>query len=153
MANFKGYKIQLTKGQDTSGPQSFQEVSFNPNGGYYAQGGDNAVQQASGGLANSSRGGLANAVVTGIATRAVQFGLSNYGNLTGDYITHARIEGLIEVGGLIMMASTGIIGATAAISSIALKEINRQIDITKKNQDTELLRQRTGMTTFAGGRR
>ncbi len=151
MANYKGYKIQLTKGQDTSGPQSFQEVSFNPEGGYYASGGgeQSNMQPAQ---VNRSRGGVGNAVVVGVATKALQFGLSNYGNLTGDYITQSKIEGIIEMGGLITMAATGPIGATTAIMALTLKEVNRQIDITKKNQATDLLRQRTGMQGTSRGR-
>lgn len=151
MSNFKGYKIQLTKGQDTSAPQSFQEISFNPEGGYYASGGGEQpnMQPAQ---VNRSRGGVGNAVVAGVATKAIQFGVSNYGNLTGDYHTQAKIQGIIEIGGLAAMAATGPIGAAAAVSSVVLKEVNRQMDITKRNRDTDLLRQRTGMQKYNGGR-
>ena len=152
MANFKGYKIQLTKGQDISSPQSFQEISFNPEGGYYASGGGEQpnMQPAQ---VNRARGGVVNAVVAGVATRALQFGVSNYGNLTGDYHVQAKIESIIEIGGLAAMAATGPIGATTAIMALTLKEVNRQIDIAKQNQATDLLRQRTGMQEISGGRR
>src|SRR5690554_272623 len=92
-------------------------------------------------------------IVQNTLKQATSFVFSNYGSLTGDYQTQANIQSGIEALGLIGIASTGPLGAAAALSTVAMKEATRQIDIAKRNRDTELLRQRTGMTNISGGRR
>lgn len=92
-------------------------------------------------------------IVQNTLKQATSFVFSNYGSLTGDYQTQANIQSGIEALGLIGIASTGPLGAAAALSTVAIKEASRQMDITKRNRDTDLLRQRTGMTNISGGRR
>jgi len=97
--------------------------------------------------------GIGKAVIANAVNQASQFALSNYGNLTGDYQTQANIQGGLEMVGLGIMALSGPVGAVAAVGSLVIKSINNQIDITKKNQQVELLRARTGMMNYSGGRK
>lgn len=100
----------------------------------------------------SGGSGLGKAVMVNAVNQASQFALSNYGNLTGDYITQANVQGGLELIGLGLMAVSGPVGAVAAVSALTIKTINQQIEITKKNQQTAFLRARTGMMNYSGGR-
>ncbi len=152
---YKGYRIRIDKDSGITENEemtvdSLKEFSFNPEGGYSAQGGNKNA--GTGDKVNSLRGGAVNAVVTQNAKKALSYGISNYGNLTGDYITQANIQGVIEVGGMIATALTGPVGAIAVAGDLAFKEISRQVDLTKKNREVELLKARTGMMGYSGGR-
>jgi hypothetical protein len=101
---------------------------------------------------NDKGGGLGKIIAIDAVKRASQFALSNYGNLTGDYQTQANIQGGLELVGLGVMALSGPVGFAAAIGGLTLKAASSQIDLYKKNQATEMLRYRTGMNSFSGGR-
>ena len=96
--------------------------------------------------------GLGKAVIVNAVNQASQYALSNYGNLTGDYITQANIQGGLEIIGLGVMALSGPVGAVGAIGALAIKAASRQAELIKKNQQTQLLRARTGMMNYSGGR-
>lgn len=87
-----------------------------------------------------------------MSKQALNYAVSNYGNLTGDYIAQANIQGTIEIGGIVAMAFTGPVGVVASIGAVGIKVASQQIDLYKKNLNTQLLRERTGMNTFSGGR-
>jgi hypothetical protein len=101
----------------------------------------------------SKTAGIGKAVIANAVNQAGQFALSNYGNLTGDYQTQANIQGGLEMIGLGVMALSSPVGAVAAVGSLVIKGINRQVDIAKKNQQVDLLRARTGMMNYSGGRK
>lgn len=87
-----------------------------------------------------------------MAKQAVGYAVSNYGNLTGDYIAQANIQGTIEVAGLIALAVSSPVGAVAAGASLAVKIANMSIENYKKNISIAQLRERTGMMSYSGGR-
>lgn len=94
----------------------------------------------------------AKAIAAYMGKQAANYAVSNYGNLTGDYIAQANIQGTIEVAGLMALAVTGPVGAVAAGAGLALRAASKTIDISKQNQQTAYLRERTGMATYSGGR-
>jgi hypothetical protein len=87
-----------------------------------------------------------------MAKQAVGYAFSNYGNLTGDYIAQANIQGTIEVAGLIALAVSSPVGAVSAGMSLAVKIANMSIENYKKNISINQLRERTGMIGYSGGR-
>jgi len=152
---YKGYRIRIDKDSGRGENEqvdvaSTNEVSFNPNGSYSAQGGSSG--SGGGEKVNTLKGGAMNAVLSQTAKKALSYGISNYGNLTGDYVTQANIQGVIEIGGMIATAATGPIGAVAVAGDLAFRVINQQVEIAKQNQQVSLLRERTGMIGFSGGR-
>jgi hypothetical protein len=101
---------------------------------------------------SDDKGGLGKVIAIDAVKRAGQFALSNYGNLTGDYQTQANIQGGLELAGLGAMALSGPVGFAAAVGSLTLKAVSNQIELAKRNQATEMLRFRTGMNSYSGGR-
>lgn len=96
--------------------------------------------------------GASRTIAAFMGKQALNYAVSNYGNLTGDYIAQANIQGVIEIGGIIAMAFTGPVGVVASIGAVGVKVVSQQIDLYKKNLNTQLLRERTGMNNFSGGR-
>lgn len=84
--------------------------------------------------------------------KSASFAISNYGDLTGDYVTQANTQAGIELIGMGVSALSSPLGVFAVAGSIALKVANRQIDIGKKRIQTDVLRQRVGMISYNGGR-
>lgn len=145
--NNDAYQVRVIKGQYNQNENNYgiENLSFNPEGGV----------ERTGARQNSSprNGGVTNAVVANVAKKAIQYGISQYGNLTGDYVTQANISAMIEIGGLVAMAATGPVGIAAAVTSLGIQAANYGIDMAKKRRETEFLRERTGMTQNSGGRR
>lgn len=142
---YKGYKVTITDktykqtAEWTNQHVNMQEVSFDPNRG--------APPEAQGSVQSPRSGmGAVGAVVVNQAKNAITYGVSNYGNLTGDYVTQANINAIIEIGGLIGMAATGPAGAIAAVGSVALKVTDYYLDQSRKRREVDFLRQRVGMT-------
>ncbi len=141
---YKGYKVTITdktyKQTDewTNQHVNMQEVSFDPDRG--------APPEAQGSVQSPRSGkGAVGAVVVNQAKNAITYGVSNYGNLTGDYVTQANINAIIEIGGLIGMAATGSVGAIAATGSVALKVADYYLDQSRMRREVDFLRQRVGM--------
>lgn len=102
---------------------------------------------------NEASGSVSKLVAIQIGKQALQYGMSNYGNLTGDYVGQANISAGLQVAGLVAMASQGPLGIAAAVTSLGIQAANYGIDMAKKRRETEFLRERTGMTQNSGGRR
>lgn len=98
----------------------------------------------------SSGGGATKAIGAMALKKGLQYGASNYGNLTGDYLAQSQINSTIEIAGLIGMAATGPIGIAVAVTSIGFKAIDFYTNRAKENQNIEYLRQRTA--TWNGSR-
>ena len=103
--------------------------------------------------AQSKTSSIGKAVIANAVNQAGQFALSNYGNLTGDYVTQQNVQGGLEMFGLGAMALSGPIGAGVTVGTLVIKGVNRQVEIVKKNQNVDLLKARTGMMNYSGGRR
>lgn len=89
-------------------------------------------------------GSTSKAIAIHMGRQALNYALSNYGNLTGDHITQARISETLELAGLIAMAASGPVGMVAAAGNVAIKAFNRYIDVRKSEIQANALKVRTG---------
>lgn len=101
---------------------------------------------------NEASGSVSKLVAIQMGKQALQYGMSNYGNLTGDYVTQANIGAGVQIAGLVAMASQGPLGIAAAVFSLSTQVLNNGLDIAKKNREVQFLRERVGMTSINGGR-
>jgi len=101
---------------------------------------------------NEASGSVSKLVAIQMGKQALQYGMSNYGNLTGDYVTQANIGAGVQIAGLVAMASQGPLGIAAAVFSLSTQALNYGLDIAKKNREVQFLRERVGMTSINGGR-
>lgn len=137
----KGYKITLSRnGQDNNNTAPTQEID------------NSALSKGKQPKAVNNPNAVLGIVAINTAKTAISYGLSNYGNLTGDYITQDNIQSGLEVFSLAMMASMGPVGIAAATMSVGLKAATRQLDVYNKNTQVNFLRQRVGMNESSGGR-
>lgn len=101
----------------------------------------------------SNTSNITKLVAVKIGKDALQWGVSNYGNLTGDYLGQTRIQEAIGIGaGILTAAKGGVLGVIAVGATIGIKAANRAITLAKERQETELLRARVGRTISSGGR-
>lgn len=89
-------------------------------------------------------GSTSKAIAIHMGRQALSYAVSNYGNLTGDYIGQTRINEGLEIAGLIGMAASGWVGAAAAVGSVAIKAVNRYVEVKKSEIQSNAMRIRTG---------
>lgn len=82
--------------------------------------------------------------------KGANYAVSNYANLSGDYLTQNQINSTIEIVGLFALGATGPVGLATAAASLGVKAADFYINRTKQNQNIEYLRQRTA--TWNGSR-
>lgn len=83
--------------------------------------------------------------------KVLQNAISQYGNLTGDYISQRRIDNMIKIAGYVStIAVGGVVGAIAVGSDIVLSIANHSVEVAKSNDMANLLRVRSGNVN--GGR-
>lgn len=81
------------------------------------------------------------------------YGVSQYGNLTGNTIRQRQIDNALQVGSYIgQIAVGGWVGAIAVGVQLTTAGINNAITTRRANQQAELLYQRSGNITIDGGR-
>lgn len=81
------------------------------------------------------------------------YGVSQYGNITGNTIAQRNIDNLLTVAGYVgQIAAGGWVGAIAVGVQLTAQISNNFIAATKANQQAELLYQRSGNITIDGGR-
>jgi len=101
---------------------------------------------------NEASGSVSKVVAIQVGKRALQYGIQNYGNLTGDYVGQANISAGLQVAGLVAMALQGPVGIAAAAVSLGTQALSYGIDMNKRNREAQFLRERTGMIGISGGR-
>lgn len=136
--SYKGYKVHITKDGETSAPS---EKVYNQNGGTQAQSTTKA-----GTVEASGRKKAINIGMVYLGKQALNYGLSNYGSLTGDYLGQEKISAGIEMLGLVTLATTGWAGVLAAGTSIGIKTLTRGIDISKSRVASNIQMERLGLT-------
>lgn len=99
-----------------------------------------------------SESAMSKTIASYVGVQAVKWATSNYGNLTGDYLTQTHITEALTIGGSLLIASKSPMGAVAVATSFAVKGIERAIDLKKQAQESEVLRQRVGRVVSSGGR-
>ena len=131
--------VRITKGEGAEGIQKSgqptSETSFTPSP---------QPKSPNDGKISGIKTGAINTALINLGKQAMSYGLSNYGDLTGDHIGQTRINEGLEVAGLIGMAASGWVGAAAALGSVAVKAVNRYVDIKKSEITSNALRIRTG---------
>lgn len=101
---------------------------------------------------NEASESVSKVVAIQMGKQALQYGIQNYGNLTGDYVTQANISAGLQVAGLVAMASQGPVGIAAAAVSLGTQALSYSIDMNKRNREAQFLRERVGMASIYGGR-
>lgn len=97
-------------------------------------------------------GSVSKVIAIQMGKKALNYGIQNYANLTGDYIGQANIGSIIEIASLAAMAAAGPVGIASAVASVTVKSVSYGIDMAKKRREVEFLRERTGMIGMNGGR-
>lgn len=81
------------------------------------------------------------------------YGLSQYGNITGNTIAQRNIENALTIAGYVgQIVAGGWIGAIAVGAQLTTQALTTSIATAKANQQAELLYQRSGNITIDGGR-
>ena len=92
-------------------------------------------------------------VGTYLGTQAVKWATSNYGNLTGDYITQANINESISIIGMgIAMIQSPVMGGVAAATVLAVKGVETMLEWRQQDQKAQSIRERVGTIISTGGR-
>lgn len=92
-------------------------------------------------------------VMTYVGTQAVKWATSNYGNLTGDYLTQANINEGIAIAGMgVAIMQSPLIGGLAAATALTVKGIEKMLEIREQEQRASSIRERFGTIISTGGR-
>ena len=97
----------------------------------------------------------------GNAKQAIMYGISQYGDMTGDYVGQRQIQNAISAAGdMIGIAMAGIrYGAVGLAVALSAKTVSTSmqlrsfiIDVKKQNIQAEFMRERAGSTLGSGSR-
>lgn len=102
--------------------------------------------------ASNSTKGLATSAIMAVAVdtgkKMLMYGTSVIGDLSGDYIAQQNINDTINMVGTAINMLNFPVGTIASSVQIAQKFISTTIERNNKNQEIELLRQRTGNSSL-----
>lgn len=76
--------------------------------------------------------------------RTIQYGVSVFGDLTGDYRMQTQVSGAVEMGSTLLMMAQFPVGTVAAAFKIATGIASTTIQTNNANKETALLRERMG---------
>lgn len=94
-----------------------------------------------------------NTALISAGKKIASYGVSQYGNLTGNTIRQRKIDDTLQVASYIgQIAAGGWVGAIAVGVQLTTSAINNETATRKANQQAELLYQRSGNITLNGGR-
>lgn len=141
MSNAKTYVIRLTR---EGGSGAFEEISYSPDGNLTAQQGK--INQKPSKMEN-----IAQIMAVKVGTEALQYGLRNYGELTGDYLGQQTIEIVTGLASdVFMIAKGGWVGAAAVGIKYATQGVSKLIDYSKSRTKASMLQERLGLTNIRG---
>lgn len=100
----------------------------------------------------ASMSGVGKTIAIILGKQALNYVVSNYGNLTGDYVTQQNIQAGIEIASTVALLASGPVGTVVAAGNIGVRLLNDFMTREKHNRDVEILRMRTGMMGYSGGR-
>lgn len=104
-------------------------------------------------LSHDTNNAPAKMVATYMGTQAVKWATSNYGNLTGDYLTQANINEGISIAGMgIAIARSPLMGGLMAATALTVKGIEKMLEIREQEQRSMSIRERVGTIISTGGR-
>lgn len=143
MANEKTYVIKLSRDDGTG---LYKETSYSPKGTLSSQQGKINQPQAM-----STSQNMAQMLAFRVGANALQYGLQNYGNLTGDYIGQQTLELVTGLASdVFMIAKGGLLGLAAVGIKYGTKGITRLIDYSKSATKASMLQERAGITNVRG---
>ncbi len=91
--------------------------------------------------------GVGMSVAAHLGKKGMNYVVSNYGNLTGDYLTQARIQETMALGfNLVLLVKGGFIGATVVASQYGTQILDRSVNIRKSEIASEMMRNRLGIS-------
>lgn len=94
-----------------------------------------------------------NTALISAGKQLASYGLSQYGNLTGNTIRQRQIDNTLQIGSYVgQILVGGWVGAISVGVQLTTSAINNNIATRKANQQAELLYQRSGNVTLNGGR-
>ena len=94
-----------------------------------------------------------NTALINAGKQLASYGVSQYGNLTGNTIRQRQIDDTLQIGSYIaQIVAGGWIGAIAVGVQLTTSAVNNATATRKANQQAELLYQRSGNITLNGGR-
>ena len=89
----------------------------------------------------ASMSGVGKTIAITLGKQALNYAVSNYGNLTGDYVTQQNIQAGIEIASTVALLASGPVGTVVAAGNIGVRLLNDFM--TQHNRDVEILRMRT----------
>ena len=94
-----------------------------------------------------------NTALVNAGKRWASYGVSQYGNLTGNTIKQRQIDTALNVAGYVgEIAAGGWVGAISVATQIGISGVSNAIETSKANRQAELLYQRSGNASINGGR-
>ena len=97
---------------------------------------------------NSNKSSLVKTLAIQTGKSLFNYGLSVFGDLTGNYVLENKINDAINIASTAAMLATFPVGTIAAVTQITTSTISSFINQNKSNLETNLLRSRTGNSTL-----
>lgn len=120
---------------------------------------DETSQQTAATTSNQSKKGsstqqkVLNTALVNAGKQWISYGISQYGNLTGNTIQQRQINTFLNIAGYISeIKAGGWVGTISVATQIGISSINNAIERNRANRQAELLYQRSGNATINGGR-
>ena len=117
---------------------------------------DETAQQKKGGKKkgkSSTKDKAVNTALINAGKRKINYGVSQYGSITGNTIKGRQMQDAINVAGYIsQIAIGGVVGAISVATEIGLDAVSNAVETSKANRQAEMLYQRSGNATLNGGR-
>lgn len=94
-----------------------------------------------------------NTALINAGKQLASYGLSQYGNITGNTIRQRQIDNSLQIASYVgQILAGGWVGAISVGVQLTTAGINNTVSTRKANQQAELLYQRSGNVTLNGGR-
>jgi hypothetical protein len=114
--------------------------------------GEKKPDKKSAGLSDLEKKAVQGAIIQ-VGQQAIMTGISQWGNLTGNYTQQRNISAMISLGGDALTAvSLGPAGAIYIAGKYALEVVTSQIEMSNRLQQHEFVRGRLGMISAKGSR-
>lgn len=94
-----------------------------------------------------------NTALINAGKQIINYGISQYGNITGNTIKGRQMQDAVNIAGYIgEIATGGWVGVITVGTQIGLNAVSNAVETNKANRQAELLYQRSGNATINGGR-
>jgi hypothetical protein len=94
-----------------------------------------------------------NTALVNAGKRIASYGVSQYGNLTGNTIRQRQIDNALNIAGYVgEIAVGGWVGAISVATQVGLGAVGDAIATNRANREAQMLYERSGNATINGGR-